>query len=302
MTLQQQILNHYASPGALTSAGKYTGLLAELPNDVTGLIRIVQGLVIHEFVASSFYGVALSEERKAESHIRPLEQMLERILALDNRPLTVARPPERRLVGVCRHFVVLLLGLMRARQMPARCRCGFGAYFNPGYFEDHVVCEYWNAQRERWHLADPQFDDVWRDRAKIDHDILNVPRDRFLIAADAWAMCRSGKADPNKFGIARGDLRGKWFLAANLVHEVGALNKVEMLRWDAWGAMPKPGDSLRDDQLTFFDQLAAITQAPDESFEELGRLYDSDDRLRVPATVFNSVLHQPETVSILNAC
>jgi hypothetical protein len=299
MTTQKQILDFYAHAGAMTSPGKYSDLLERLPDDLESLVRIVQGLVIHEFVASSFYGVAIPDDRRSESHIRPVEQMLERILALDDRPLTVPRPPERRLVGVCRHFVVLLLAMLRAKRQPARGRSGFGSYFNPGFFEDHIVCEYWNPVEERWMLVDPQFDEVWRERLRIDHNVLDVPRDRFLIAANAWTRCRAGKADPQKFGI--NNLRGLWFIAANLLQDVATVNKMEVLRWDAWGGMPRPGQSLPEDQMAFFDGLAARTQAPDQSFEELRRLYEHDDRLRVPATVFNLLRNRPEEVSVVEA-
>jgi hypothetical protein len=228
--IMPQILDFYATPGTMTSAGKYAAQLEQVPNDVGALVGIVQGLMVHQFVASSFYGVRMGEERNREAHIRPVEKMLDRIFALDDRPLTAARPPERRLVGVCRHFMVLLLAMMRAKGIPARGRCGFGTYFNPGYFEDHVVCEYWSASEGRWALADAQFDEVWLERSGISHDILDVPRDRFVAASDAWAQCRTGKADPARFGIAKGGLRGLWFAAANLIHEVANLNKVELLR------------------------------------------------------------------------
>ncbi len=60
--------------------------------------------------------------------------------------------------------------------------------------------------------------------------------------------------------------------------------------------MPKPDEPLRDDQLAFFDRLAALTREPDESFAELRRLYEGDDRLRVPSSVFNAVQKRPETI------
>jgi hypothetical protein len=60
--------------------------------------------------------------------------------------------------------------------------------------------------------------------------------------------------------------------------------------------MPRPDEALQDDQLAFFDRLAAITRAPDASFDELRGLYEGDDRLRVPATVFNALLNRPEAV------
>ena len=80
------------------------------------------------------------------------------------------------------------------------------------------------------------------------------------------------------------------------MRDVAALNKMEMLPWDVWGAIPHPNELLDDNQLAFFDRLAALTRSPDASFAQLRTLYESSDRLRVPATVFNSVLNCPETI------
>jgi hypothetical protein len=295
-TVAEKQLDFYRHPGPMTSAGRYVAWLDQLPRDVGELARIVQGLAIHEF-AADWYGVSISAERQSESHIRSVEQMVERILALDRRPLSVTRPPEKRLVGVCHHFMLLLLAMLRAKGVPVRGRRGFGTYFNPGYFEDHVVCEYWNARENRWVLVDPQFDEVWCRKLKIDHDVLDVPRDRFLIAGDAWMLCGAGKADPDRFGIIKGNLRGRWFIADNLVHDVATLNKMELLQWDVWGAMPQPDHSLSDDELGFFDRLASLTREPDGSFEELRRLFQEDQRLRAPATVFNALLNRPEEIA-----
>jgi hypothetical protein len=118
-----------------------------------------------------------------------------------------------------------------------RARCGFGAYFERGKFVDHWVAEYWDGRR--WVMADPQMDDTQRALFHIDFDPMDVPRDRFVIAGDAWAMCRAGKADRQAFGIM--DMNGWWFIAGNVVRDIAALNNVVMLPWDVWGAMPQPG-------------------------------------------------------------
>jgi hypothetical protein len=197
-------------------------------------------------------------------------------------------------VGNCRHFTVLTVAMLRAKGVPARARCGFGAYFNQGRFEDHWVCEYWNAGEARWILVDAQIDALQQAKLKPDFDVLDVPRNRFLIAGDAFAQCRAGETDPSSFGIF--DMRGLWFITGNLLRDVAALNNMEMLPWDGWGMMPGPQGKLRDDQLALLDRLAAITQAPDASFAELRRLYEGEEGVRVPATVFNWVLNRPETV------
>jgi hypothetical protein len=278
----------------MTSAGAFTSVFDALPNDVGALVRIVQGLGVYDVVAPDFYGFTMPDERQNEIHMRSIEQMLDSLLAINAQPLTVARPVDQRLGCRCRNFVLLLLSMLRTKGVPARARCGFGAYFNPGFFEDHWVCEYWHAAAKRWVLVDPQFDDVWREKLRIDHDVLDVPRDRFLVAGDAWVQCRSGEADPSKFGIVFADLRGLWFIAGNLVRDVAALNKVEMLPWDVWGAQPQPDEPLNDEPLAFFDTLATLSCDPDTSFDALRTLYAEDDRLRVPATVFNMLLNRPE--------
>jgi hypothetical protein len=291
----QTVLDFYTRPGAMTGASRHAQALAKLSSDVGALAEVIQGLAIHQYMAEA-YGFKVPEPRKAECHIRAADRILDQILALDDRPLSAARPPEKRVVGVCHHFALLMTAMLRAKGIPARYRCGFGAFFNPPYFEDHVLCEYWNADEARWIQVDPQLDAVWRGALKFKFDPLDVPRDQFLQTTDAWTRCRSGKADPKKFGIFVGDLRGLWFIAASLIRDAAALGKLEMLPWDCWGIMPHPGQELDTGQLAFFDRLAALTATPDQSHQELRTLWEKDERVRVPKTVFNALLNRPEPI------
>jgi hypothetical protein len=281
----------------MTAAGRHRAALAALPDDPGELLRIIQHLVIYDVVARDFYGYEVPSDRTGELHIRRFETLIDRVFELDRRPLADARPPEKRVVGRCHHFVLLLVGMLRAKGKPARARCGFGSYFNPGFFEDHWVCEYWNADRGLWMLADPQFDPVWCSKLKIDHDVLDVPRDRFLIAGDAWLRCRAGGADPATFGIEFEKLRGLWYVAGNVIRDVAALNKFELLPWDVWGVMPRPDERLSREALDFFDRLAARTREPDSAIQELRLIYEEDDRVRVPASVFNALLNRSERIA-----
>ncbi len=253
--------------------------------------RTVQGLCVYDVVAQDFYGVKLSAKRQEEIHLRTPEAMLERIRELDPRPLAEPRPPEKRLAARCGQFTMLLVELLRQEGVRARARCGFGAYFNPPYFEDHWVCEYWKADGNRWALADAQFDDVWRRNLKIRHDVLDVPRDRFLVAADAWRLCRAGKADPEKFGIAFANLRGLWFVAGSVVRDIAALNGARVLPWDVWGAMPREPRKLAEKELAYFDHLAASREP------ELRKIYLEDPGLRVPPRVFNAIRNTEEAIA-----
>lgn len=292
----QRVLDDYTAQSRFTAPGRHAALLTGLPSDPAGVARVVQGLLIYEHLTQPFYGYPLPEARRAESHIRPAEEIIDTLLMLDDRPLRMARPPEKRLVGICRHFMLLALTILRHNGVPARGRGGFGAYFNPGKFEDHWVCEYWKADEGRWALLDSQFDDVFIRNLAIDHDVLDVPRDRFLTAPDAWRKCRSGELDPHLFGIEFSQLRGLWFIAGSLVRDLATLNGCEILPWDVWGAQPPTETVLSLEQLDFFDGIASLTVDPDANFDVMRQRFAEDARLRLPDTVYNALLHREEKV------
>ncbi|HKU43178.1 MAG TPA: transglutaminase domain-containing protein, partial [Polyangiales bacterium] len=141
-------LDFYTTTGPFTAPGRHARALESLPRELPGLAAAIPGLLIHQQL-TALYGVEHSAERKRESQLRPLEAMLDALLALDGRPLSAAREPQLRLCGVCRHFTLLLTAALKQRGVPARARVGFADYFKPGHFEDHWVCECWNAAQRR---------------------------------------------------------------------------------------------------------------------------------------------------------
>jgi hypothetical protein len=255
---------------------------------------VVQGLVVHEFWASA-YGLTLSDDDRATVHLRRTEALLDALIARDDRPLTVGRSPEARLPGNCRTFTVLMVAMLRAKGIPARARCGFGMYFTDGFGEDHWVCEYWSGDAGRWVLVDAQIDEVQRAQLRINFDLTDVPRDRFLVAGDAWVRYRAG-ADPEAFGLSGLRQGGDWWIAGNLMRDVAALNNRELLPWDVWGAMPTPEDEIDADLTALFDRLATLTAAPDEAFGELQALGRDDPRLAVPPQVHNVLRDRDESI------
>jgi len=281
--------DRYNKPTAMSDPGRHAALFGSLPRGADRLAKIVQGLLIHQHIAPA-YGVALSHDRQAQSHVRAVEMILDGIAARDDRPLSAPRATDERQVGVCRHFTLLHVAMLRAQGIPARARCGFAAYFEAGKYLDHWVTEYWNDAKQRWVMFDAQIDDRQRELFGIAFDTADVARDQFVVAGDAWSLCRSEKADPNAFGIL--DMHGLWFIAGNVVRDIAALNNREMLPWDMWGAMRRQDSEL---DLALFDRLAVVSQAPDAHIDELGALY-GDARVSVPATVFNAVLNCPQQI------
>lgn len=266
----------------ITDTGRYTNELKSLEGTVAGLAKVAQGLILHQHI-HPIYGVKVPEDRMQEVQIRPVEKTLERVCELDARPFSIAREPLKRAIGNCRHFTVLHTAMLRLHGFKARARCGFASYFDRNMFVDHWVTELWDEDRKCWIRSDAQLDEAQQKNFKIDFDPLDVPTDRFLTGGAAWLQCRSGRMDPMKFGIMQ--MKGLWFIAGDLIRDFAALNDVEMLPWDVWGAMPKPEDAISENNLAFFDHLARLTATPDESMGEIRKIYNTDDRVRVPATI-----------------
>ncbi len=289
--------DYYRGHGRMTAPGANAAAFKNLPHDIASLTQIIQGVLIHRDIAPWLYSLKLPPERYDIANIRPVAAMLSEIQSRDARPLGDAREPAGRMPCVCWHFSTMLAAILREHDVPARARCGFGAYFNPGRCEDHWVAEYWNAEQKRWILVDAQLDSIQRGAFKPDFDTLDVPRDRFILAGDAWQMCRAGKADPNRFGLSFLKEQGMWWIAGNLIRDLAALNRMEMLPWDVWGMMPRPTDQISDENGRLFDRVAELTLAGDAALPELRAIYE-DARLRVPQVVFNASRQRDETLEL----
>ena len=278
MTDKTEMLAYYAAPGELTATGELGDSLAGLPGDIPGLVKVVQGALIHVFWAER-YGRPLSEEEKATVQVRSAQEKLRRLQQDNPAPLAQKRPLEKRQAGNCRDFSVLLTALLRRAGIPARARCGFGTYFMPDHYEDHWVVEYWRAESGRWVMVDSQLDEFQQKALKIDFNPLDMPRGKFIPGGEAYQMCRAGKADPDKFGIF--EMHGMDFIRGDLVRDFLALNKVEILPWDwGWGYLTEKKFA----DLALFDHLTGLLTGGDEAFPALRKQYESDPSLALPKT------------------
>jgi hypothetical protein len=285
-TVTDYPLDFYAQQSFMTTPGLYADLFTALPSDILSLCKIVQGLLIHQYWAGA-YGYSIPDERASEYQIRDVAGKLARIIELDDRPLLEPRPPERRLVGNCRDYAVLLTAMLRSKSIPARTRCGFGAYFGPDWYEDHLLCEVWSVDDRQWVFADAQLDDIQRKVLRFPFDPCNVPRDQFIPGGMAWQMCRRGQANPNRFGY--GDtVGGLPNIRGNLIRDIAFLNKVEILGWDYWGLIEADDAGLDKDDLALLDRAAVLSLAGNDNFSTLRDLYQRDMRLRVPPIVKRS--------------
>lgn len=290
--LTQDVLEFYTTPGRFTTLegdGLGTG-------DVGRVVEVVQGLLVYDVVAQPFYGVALAPEQAEGIHERDTARYLAIARAVDARPLEETRPPASRVGARCHAFSRVTVAFLRAAGVPARARCGFGAYFRPGWFEDHWVAEYWNSTASRWQMVDAQLDAIWRHMLDFTGDPLDVTASEFVTAGAAWQAWRRGDLDAARCGLSAIDEHGAHWIAGNLRLDVASLNKVEMLPWDLWGAHWEPGGRPTDAQLAFFDGVADLTVEMDDTFGDLRARYETDEGLRVGGQVYNVLRGRVEAV------
>ena len=281
--LDDQWFDYYAAPGPMTDLGDLPAAVFDgLPTDPVGLCRTVPGLVVHEMWAHA-YGFDVPESRLSDLQSRSAIEMTDAIRRLHSGPLSTARPVEQRMVGNCRHFSTLSAALLRHAGIPARARCGFGMYFEPGKYVDHWVTEYWHVGERRWVRIDSQLDAVQRAALTPEFDTEDLPPGPFVPAGEAWQLCRTGRADPGTFGIF--EFWGLWFVQNNVIRDLAALNKMELLPWDVWGSMTleeEPNAAATSLTDTVADVIAG------GAADAVRRMYEDNEGLRVPDKVFDA--------------
>jgi len=284
---------YYASPGQHTDVREFGIEVAS----VREAVDLVQGLLVYDLAAKDLYGVELSPVQAGAIHERDATALLQLALTIDARPLDQARTPGDRIGGRCNTFTLLTVALLRAAGIPARSRCGFGAYFVPGYYEDHWVAEYWDSETRQWRMADAQLDETWLQTIEMTSDIpVTVGPEQFLTAGHAWQAWRSGRLDADRCGLTSIDEHGAFWIAGNLRLDLAALNKVEMLPWDTWGLGWEPGEEPTSEALDTFDTIAELTVDPDARLDDLVDRYETDPLLRMNGTVFSVLLGEQQQV------
>ncbi len=270
-------LKYYRSQSTHTDPGEGVAFYDGLPSGIASLCEVVQGLLIHP-VHGRRYGVVVSAEKIANIFVTEASVLLQTVIDADPRPLVEAREVEERFAGSCRHYAGMLCSMLRHQGVPARLRNGFSRYLRQEKFSDHWVCEYWDTERARWITADAFLDPVQRGALCIGFDHLDVSVAEQIPAGVVWRRCREGTMDPMLCGSM--NVWGMDYVKGNLVRDLAALNKVEMLPWDGSDLTETPFAELGEEELALLDHVAGLT-SPTVQFPEVKDIYTGHPELHV---------------------
>ena len=254
-------LSYYATQSPFTDPGDYSSQLSELPKTVPELCGAIQGLCLDY---AERYKYPIVNERLLVTNSRYVSKIIKEIFALNKAPLTEKREERDRFLASTSDFASLLCAALRLNGVPARKRVGFRTE-EDGYRSLELV-EYWDGNG--WQQADPS----------------GLLTGDFVPAAQAWQMCRSGQADPEKFFDE--ESRGLVVVRANLILDLANMTKRELLNWDRYGWMNRPFEDFSDRAWEILDTLAELLAAGDEKLEEMQALYEREEGIQVPRVIW----------------
>ncbi|WP_370970668.1 transglutaminase domain-containing protein [Amycolatopsis sp. cg9] len=269
----------YVSHSRFSDPGAQASWLDAAPRDVAAMREAAYQLVFHYWAHGDITQHGFPASRREEITLRYASDMFACLRELDPAPPGGPRPPLHRIVGCCRDYTLLFVSMARHHGIPARARVGFAGYLMPGWYLDHVVAEVHDGAG--WHLVEPGFGEP----GDVGFDLLDVPRDQFLTGADAWTAARAGDLDPARLVVSPDldapFLRGLPYARHNLVLDLAALNKHEMLQWDLWGDLDTAPE-LGPAALARTDELAELIA--DADVDQLRVAFEADD-VRVPPVI-----------------
>lgn len=280
---------YYSQQSVTSTSNDYTSYFDGLPSDIRQLCEILQNVMLHYFDAEQM-GYVIPAERLTELELRYAHKMMERIIQLDDSPLDQPRKIDKKLIGCCRDFSLLLCSILRHKNIPARLRFGFSTFQIPGFHHDQVLLEYWDDNKQIWVLVDARINSLFIKKYNVAYKSHEVSKNAFFTAAEAWQYCRSGSKSAEQFGSGnKHKITGWWYIRNKLIQDFAALNKMEMLLWDCWGMMlnNQSNNFLFDQRrINLLDSVASLLSRSSMDIDTINRIYLTEEDLHVAKQIY----------------
>jgi sulfatase modifying factor 1 len=189
-TFDTLVLDRYRNYSTFTDPDEYAYLYKNLPDSLPELCLLIKSQFIHPVAELPMYRDQIPKERWNETEkYTTVKSVLQGLLSYDSRGFVKDRKPEDRLVLGCRENALLLASILKYRGIPARLRYGNAAYLIPGFHTNHVICEVWNKNNQRWMLVDPS------------SNMIDFGREKFAFGNDSWFKMQNGEINPDLYGV-----------------------------------------------------------------------------------------------------
>jgi len=292
--MNEKILKHYREFGTYTYPGCYQEKLKrDLPNDIREIGLLVRKNIIHRTtLAAGNTGtnadLKFGDMTKVPWWRQPEDDILVTAAAMlaelyrrDKRGFIMDRKPEDKLVLTCRFVAILMASILKSKDIAVRVRAGHAPYFDMGELGgvsiDHWINQYWSKKENHWITIDVDGSLSLKD----EFDPYDMPDEKFDFPADAWLNIRAGKAELQHFYNAGGH-RGMIVVLWSLFYDFHSLMNSEIIYSHGMKyGNPEIFKKLTEMDLGKIDDLARLMVEPDENFDELVKIWETDKDFRM---------------------
>lgn len=296
--LKKEILDFYLKTSVYTNYLPYENYYQSLPDDIKELSILLYHQVIHraELIRSYLDSPnSVRNETEAESLRLKVEYPWYRnrcdddilltapaitaeLFRQDSRGFVMGREVKDRVVLTCRYVAVLLVSILKAKRIPARCRSGYANYFcqkRENIYYDHWIVQYYDYKKNRWVNVDS--DGLY----DVEFNQWDIPNDEFKWIAKVWLDVRNNK-DSEKNYIHGSHLNKLENLAYALFFDFHSLmnDEISYLFFPVSLDSKKEFQNLTEEELDKLDYLATLMLDSDKNFDELRYLFRNDKWLR----------------------
>jgi len=296
--MNDKIKKHYLDFSTYTFPGLYQEKLKnDLPNDIREIGLLVRKNFIHRTTLSAGNtgtnaDLKFGDMTKVPWWRQPEDDilvtagaMLAELYRRDERGFVNDREPKNKLVLTCRFVTIMIASILKSKGIPVRVRSGNAPYFDMGKLgnlsADHWINQYWSEQQNRWVTIDVDGSLSLKEK----FDPYDMPDGKFDFPADAWLGIRAGKLDPQHF-YNTGGVKGAIVVLWSLFYDFHSLmnNEIIYIYGPAGGyGRDEKFKKLTKEELEKIDNLARFMQKPDENFDELVKIWESEKDFRLLA-------------------
>lgn len=295
--MKQEILDFYKQTSIYTDLGLYKQFAKNLPDNIEELCILQRMQIIHPFDLSdkkerndsnSFYGDMRKVPKTSlnyENDLFPTAQSMLAELLRRDKEYSIKRSIQNKIHVCCREQAILLASILKAKGIPTRVRSGFAFYVTTeNSAGDHWITEYFTEKENRWILVDADmfFDEKILEEYKIDFNLLDIPRDKFIFGAEAYLGIRNKKykteeiyyaSDPATLGL-KASIRGLFYDFHSLMNdEIIFLHQPKYIQ--------DKNFELSEEEYQELDELANLLLNSDENFWKIKKIWETNLKFRI---------------------
>lgn len=298
--MNNKLINHFLQVGIYTNPSIFKEFFKTLPDDIYELRDLINFQHIHKMTLfRSFNGennnkinlhYKWTNYRCLDDVLLTAPAMIAEIFRLNNNNLCTSNDPNKKLIITCRYVCVLFASVLKAKNIPCRCRSGFAPYLYNDKIVDHWIVQYWDKNFNKWINVDAQ--------ANLKHakfNIRNFSNEHFCWAADTWLKMRKSELE-NKELYCNGTKHiGDLTFALSLMMDFHALfhDEINYITTPVFLENAKNDlSNIKKSTLKELDNLAKLMLNVDDNFEELQYIWENNKKFRSVSSGLNrSWLH-----------